>query len=444
MGKLIWQEDISGFKLLICPGEIVGETFKTLPNQTSITAASMHILNEGANGTGVMGIADGLLADPADWITNEYRPLSEMNGWADFGSVNCAVEPETVYALFYKLITGTVVGISGSTSNPYIGLAKYYDGIDWYSFPEDDDLAFRIYGEVGQQECAVYTNQTACELAGCYWWNGSCHDWAPSCPNLINEADCIRYGCYWWPAPWNVCRDEPLNGEIYLDECLTCGWVDGCDHGPEKTQFTTDEEIHCSRILRSDTPRSWYGETYGYKWYHNGSLFKENTNTISDSGTYTRWCAHTWCSVANCPGPGTGYIEAYWEGQKMGQTKTYTVIGGVGAIGSILPSSEFYTGPYQQGDMAHIMKLDVKNIGDAEGSIWCKFYSYPGTYKEQNHASHTPYLQPGEADQWNLYYTIPTAWQGSIPLGVKVWAHDCEPEPGWGMLGTHMFNMRKH
>ena len=45
--------------------------------------------------------------------------------------------------------------------------------------------------------CEDWDNQVDCENAGCYWWNGECHELAPSCDEIDNETDCIAYGCCW-------------------------------------------------------------------------------------------------------------------------------------------------------------------------------------------------------------------------------------------------------
>lgn len=59
------------------------------------------------------------------------------------------------------------------------------------------------YGIIPQ--CETHSTQAACEGAGCYWYNGSCHTNTPSCTTLNNSTDCVAYGCYWYN---NSCHSE--------------------------------------------------------------------------------------------------------------------------------------------------------------------------------------------------------------------------------------------
>ena len=273
------------------------------------------------------------------------------------------------------------------------------------SWAVDDTYDFDVI--IGEYPCSHWTNQTECQAHNCYWCDGQC-------------------------------QSTPCNGEIYLKECVTCDWVDGCDHGPMKTTFTTDETVHCSRILWSDTPRNWYGDIIGYRWFHNGILRKEKFTSCPVDGMYNGMCNHCWWDT---PTPGTGYIEAYWNGNYMGKSNDYTVEGPQeDVIATILPSSVFYTGPFPPGLLRLVASVDIKNIGNKTGNIYYKLVEYPNTPDEHQIIASQTYLNPGQQTTKNHNINIPTT-PGTWPLGYKVWG-ETEDEPSWGTMKTKQFNIK--
>lgn len=54
--------------------------------------------------------------------------------------------------------------------------------------------------------CESYMTQTECEVAGCYWYNNSCHASAPTCESILTQAECEIRGCYWYNG---ACHSTP-------------------------------------------------------------------------------------------------------------------------------------------------------------------------------------------------------------------------------------------
>ncbi len=65
--------------------------------------------------------------------------------------------------------------------------------------------------------CDSITNQTECELYGCFWYNELCHLIAPTCAELNNSIDCLSYGCYWYGVPSSCHDTDQPNLCYYID-----------------------------------------------------------------------------------------------------------------------------------------------------------------------------------------------------------------------------------
>jgi len=119
------------------------------------------------------------------------------------------------------------------------------------------------------------------------------------------------WGPYWGPVL--------EGGEVYLGEAITCEWVNGWqDHGPMVTEFDLGEEVHVY-LEWQPTSHDFYGDIIGFKWYHNGIMEWENTYEITEHWYGVYW--HLWWAQS----VGSGYIEAYWNDQYLGQTNDYFV-----------------------------------------------------------------------------------------------------------------------
>ncbi|GAG17608.1 unnamed protein product, partial [marine sediment metagenome] len=115
--------------------------------------------------------------------------------------------------------------------------------------------------------------------------------------------------------------------DIYCSEIVTCNWVTGWrNHGVEDLEFEIDEDVHMYLELYCDSGHDFYGEDVGYEWYYNDQLVWSGGYTV---GVHTNW--GVWChrvrAMGQLYGPGTGYIEVYWEDQYMDTSDTYTVLG---------------------------------------------------------------------------------------------------------------------
>lgn len=80
--------------------------------------------------------------------------------------------------------------------------------------------------------CESYTTQVECETAGCYWYNGTCHTNLPVCEDLLSQVDCLTYNCYWYngschSTPPTECRTYTTQAEC---EVAGCYWWNGLCH----------------------------------------------------------------------------------------------------------------------------------------------------------------------------------------------------------------------
>jgi len=221
-------------------------------------------------------------------------------------------------------------------------------------------------------------------------------------------------------------------GGVTLIEALTtdsAGAGNECVHNPEKTTFQIGEKIYWYAEWEKDG--DVYGDKVGYKWYHNDSLFRENSDTIDNHGTGQCYYGYT----GKLTTPGTGYIKFYYNDKYSGVTKTYTLEGAGEINASILSSSVFYEGPYAPNTQQSLADINIKNIGDAEGKITVKLYEYPGTDNENYlFGVATDNVSPNETYTEYLAHIIPSI-PGSWPLGIKVFG-ETEAEPSWGSYNT--------
>lgn len=70
--------------------------------------------------------------------------------------------------------------------------------------------------------CSDYTDEESCILAGCNWYDGACHKYAPvKCSDYKDALTCEANLCHWW-AEDGTCHDteEPTIGMIEYIECI--------------------------------------------------------------------------------------------------------------------------------------------------------------------------------------------------------------------------------
>lgn len=230
---------------------------------------------------------------------------------------------------------------------------------------------------------------------------------------------------------------QPLNGDIYLAEALTCDWVNGWqDHGPQVNTFDEGDTVHVYLEWGPDT-HNFNGDTIGFKWYHNGSKVWEETYSITDDWYGCYW--HLYWAIS----AGTGYIEAYWNNQYLGKTNTYTVLGPDVTADIIEGQSTFYTThdryqrPFEPGKTGLIISdARIKNTGTQYGNIHWRIYEHPNTPNENLLSDMFIGFDAGEertidaATGENGVLPVPNNPGGTWPLGIKVWGEG-EDEPSW-------------
>lgn len=117
--------------------------------------------------------------------------------------------------------TGTFTQANLNTANGASVTLADCQEITSHDEPSEDQWCFI--------SCESITDQSTCEIYGCYWYNGGCHSNPPSCEGLNNPADCVAYGCYWYDG---ACHSSWTCENISnATDCLTygCNWYNnGC------------------------------------------------------------------------------------------------------------------------------------------------------------------------------------------------------------------------
>ena len=294
----------------------------------------------------------------------------------------------------------TSAGITFTGSGTFHGRLRTTHDVSGTCDMDNPDDTYDFDVIVSGVACEDYTTQPECEAAGCYWYNGSCHT-------------------------------SPQD-EVFLAEAVTCEWCTGWqNHGPMVTQFDYGDTIHVYLEWGPDT-HDFYGETIGFKWYHNGEMVWEETYPITEHWYGVYWCLN-WANLPH----GTGYIEAYHNGNYLGKTNDYSIVGG-DVIGSIdFDQSTFYTGPFNPGTYQLIAIVWCENVGSVAGNIYVKKF----IDGEEVEFFWFENRQPGVP--WNccnFYWTIP---ENAFTAGIKVWGEG-ESEPPWGAMGTKIFKIQRN
>jgi len=128
-------------------------------------------------------------------------------------------------------------------------------------------------------------------------------------------------------SSWSSAKTVTISGgseEVYLEEAITCGWsnVETGEHGPLKTDFDLGEEVHFYLDWASEN-HDFYGDTVAYEWFHNDESW------YYDYLITEHWTSVYWINNWAPPTSGTGYIKAFWNGQYLGKTNDYTVLGSI-------------------------------------------------------------------------------------------------------------------
>ena len=111
--------------------------------------------------------------------------------------------------------------------------------ITYHDEPTEDQWCFI--------SCSEHMDQATCETYGCSWWNGACHDAAPSCEELNNQPECEAFGCYWY--------NEACHSTVVCESILTqteceghgCYWYNGSCHTGSPSCAELNNEPDCSR-----------------------------------------------------------------------------------------------------------------------------------------------------------------------------------------------------
>ncbi len=117
--------------------------------------------------------------------------------------------------------------------------------------------------------------------------------------------------------------DSIDQNRIGLGEAMTCSWINGSSNcGPQELISGENETMHCYATFTAKRTYDWYGDTLGWKWYHNDRILEEGEEIIpvNYKGIVTMYF-----SVPNIP-VGNGYIKMYVNGNYVGKTNTYEVI----------------------------------------------------------------------------------------------------------------------
>lgn len=119
----------------------------------------------------------------------------------------------------------------------------------------------------------------------------------------------------------------------------------------------------------------------------------------------------------------------------MSDTHIWTIDVSGDVIGTLLPDSVFYTGPFTPGSQEYIADIHIENTGNMGGIVTIKLVEYPDQPEEADLMVKPIPLAPGGDHLEQPFISIPVIPGGQWPLGVKVWG-ETEAEPAWGGLGT--------
>jgi len=279
--------------------------------------------------------------------------------------------------------------------------------------------------------CEQYTAQSTCEAAGCYWYNGACHQSYPAC-NSLNQTDCNNFdGCWWYDGSCHPAGCSFINNQTTCED-------QGCYWWSDNTCRNVPEDITCENI--TDEFSCWQADCY---WY-NGSCHS-NPRPCAD------WTIQWECENAGCywyngschsSTPSCSQIDnqsdcltfgCYWCNGYCQSTPC----GGGPQIVFRIGLSTFYAtkpsgAPFEPGGHEKLVQIWWENVGTTTSSlIHIKTYAYPGqaTEVEIDDTVAGSYA-PGEIDGMNIYGDIPLDATNPLPLGIKIWDVS-ETEPSW-------------
>jgi len=234
---------------------------------------------------------------------------------------------------------------------------------------------------------------------------------------------------------WVTCTDTinvtEILDDIDLVKAITCDWVnDFEDYGPKVTTFELTDWIFAYLQVASNV--DLYGKVMRREWWYmeaGGTGFtKRSQSDKTCTSHYYNWATWPAEDMGNQYGPGEGYVIVRIDGDYLGKTNNYQVLGDSPNM-KIEPSSEFFTGPFAAGTIQTVASVDVTNDGDVAATLQIELWEYPGTTNENRVAYWSiPNLAPGETIIKGLDVAIPpgTTW----PLGIKVWGVG-ETEPSF-------------
>ncbi|GAH56350.1 unnamed protein product [marine sediment metagenome] len=96
--------------------------------------------------------------------------------------------------------------------------------------------------------CSDHADQTTCEKYGCHWWNGACHDVAPTCEELNTQVECLDHDCVWYNNSCHsivTCAD--INNQTEC-EAHDCHWWNGACHDVAPTCEELNTQTECQSL----------------------------------------------------------------------------------------------------------------------------------------------------------------------------------------------------
>jgi len=153
-------------------------------------------------------------------------------------------------------------------------------------------------------------------------WSGDGAMWCSFYPSVADNYRCYVYNNnnFMGLGPVFTVTGEI---EIYLNEGITCEWVNGWqDHGPKVTEFQLGEEV-TFYLEWGPTTFDFRGSTVKYVWHYNNEEWEHEYLIPLDDPD--QWRGVWWSNSWEAP-QGTGYIEAYWNDVYLGKTNEYTVV----------------------------------------------------------------------------------------------------------------------
>lgn len=245
--------------------------------------------------------------------------------------------------------------------------------------------------------CPEYTNEPECIAAGCYWYDGTCHEYAPvQCSDYTDALTCEANLCHWWSD--GTCHDIPEDIPDYTDTIIS--WEEW------ELEPAVNEEVTFAVRLMTDELISLGINGAPINFYANDVLLNEEPIITSDKPGLVGWNGYAEIKYAFTEA-GLYDVKAVFPGVEdfnpsESEEKTITVSGAEPTLGKI--ESITCTATKEAEEKFEITStVTVKNIDTEVHEYYIRMYDGA----TDNHLDDEPdtggvHIEPGETSDIEL------------------------------------------